>query len=62
MRDRNRDRNKEAQRTRAEEKFKKAETTNAKTRQSIDSERESVRKKTDRLKAQRLAKDVAEKA
>ena len=56
------DSNKEAQRMRAEEKFKKAETTNAKAKQAIDSERESVRKKTDRLKALRLAKDTPEKA
>ena len=47
---------------RAEEKFKKAETTNAKAKQAIDSERDSFRKKTGRLKAQRLAKDTTEKA
>ena len=53
------DNSKEAERDRAEAKFKKAETTSAKAKQAIDSERESVRKKTDRLKAQRLAKDAS---
>ena len=56
------DRNKEGQRTGAEEKFEKAETTSAKARQEIESERESVRKKSDRLKAQRLATDETGKA
>jgi len=51
------DRNKEAQRARAEATFKKAETTTAKAKQEIESERDSVRKNSVRLKALRLAKD-----
>ena len=47
-------------RSRAEERFDKAQKTTNEARAQIDSDLQAVRKKTSRLRALRLAKDAAE--
>lgn len=53
------DRTKTSGRTQAEERFKKLQETEAAAKELIDAERASVREKTRRLKALRLAKEAA---
>jgi hypothetical protein len=54
------DRTKEAKRVLAEERFTKAQARESETRNLIETERALVRKKTERLKALRLAKEASE--
>ena len=47
-------------RSRAEAKFKSRQTTNREARQRVDAELQATCKKTAKLKAQRLSKEVSE--
>jgi hypothetical protein len=49
-----------ARRSQAEEWFERTQATNAEARKVVDSDLTAARKKTAKLKAQRLAKEAAE--
>jgi hypothetical protein len=54
------DRAKEAKRAQAEERFKKVQAAEAAAKEIIESDRAFVRKKTERLRALRLAKEAGD--